>query len=144
MTIFTTFFCSNGHGAYLQQSRTPGFGTTNTVGGHLNLYNNGDHKVNVNAFKSHTKLHKRQIDSFDRYGGNVEYQHRNGHSASLGVQSIPQINQQTIDANAKVNLWRSNDQRTTFDWNTGASKNVGQFNRGQTNWNTGVGLTHRF
>lgn len=135
---------SNGHGAFYQHSRTPGSGKTDTFGGHLNLYNNGDHKVNVNAYKSHTKLNKRQINSFDRYGGNIEYEHRRGHGASIGVQSIPQFNHQSIDANAKINVWKSNDKRTSLDWNTGASKNIGQYNRGQTNWNTGVGLTHRF
>ena len=137
-------FFSNGHGASFQHSRTPGQSSTDTFSGKINVFEKGNHKINLNGFKSHTRLQKRQIKSFDRYGGNIEYEHSRGHGASIGYQEIPQINHRAIDANAKLNLWQSNNKRTTFDLNTGVSKNIGQFNRGQTNFNTGVGLTHRF
>lgn len=110
----------------------------------MNVFDNGNHKVNINAFKSHTKLQKRQINSFDRYGGNIEYENRKGHGASIGIQQVPQFGHTSIDANAKVNLWKSDNRQTSLDWNTGVSKNIGQFNRGQTNFNTGVGFIHRF
>lgn len=88
----------------------------------MNLHNKGDHKINFNAYKSHTRLEKRQINSYERYGGNIEYEHRNGHGAFLGVQNIPKKNHQSFDANAKINVWKSNDHRTSFDWSTGALK----------------------
>lgn len=136
-------FFSNGHGLSFQHSRTPGAGTTNTFGGKVNVFDNGNHKINVNGFKSQTRW-RRQLNGYDRYGGNVEWQHKNGHGASLGVQSIPQFNHKSIDLNTNARLWNSNDRRTSLDWNNNVSKNIGQYNPGKTNFNTGIGLTHRF
>lgn len=108
----------------------------------MNLYDNGSSKVNANAWGSRTRLHKRQINRVDEYGGNVEWQHRNGHSASLGVNNIPQFNKQTIDANANANIWRNKD--SSLDAYGGASHNIGRFQKGHTDWNTGIKFTHRF
>lgn len=98
--------------------------------------------MNINTWADRTRRNKRQSNHVDRYGGNVEWQHRNGHSASLGTNNIPQYNKQTIDANANVNLWR--DRNSRLDWGSGASHNVGQNQRGKTDFNTNIKFEHRF
>ena len=122
--------------------------SNDAVRGTLNLYDNGRSQVNVNAWGDRTRLHKRQINRVDQYGGNVEWKHIDGHSASLGVNNvrngIPQYNKQTIDANANANLWRSNNGRSTLDLQGGASHNLGPYNKGKTDWNTGINFIHRF
>lgn len=70
------------------------------------------------------------------YGGNIEWQHDRGHSASLGASSFLQFTKQTIDATGNVNLYKNN---WSVDAYGQASHTVGQFNRGRTDW--GAGLT---
>lgn len=131
----------NGNSLSYQHSEMP-HATRDALRGTLNVYDSGSSKVNVNAWGDQTRLHKRQINRVDQYGGNVEWQHRNGHSASLGVNNVPQFRQQTIDAQANFNLWR--DKNTRLDLNGGATHNTGQFQHGKTDWNTGVKFVHNF
>lgn len=139
LTIIYLF--SNGHGLSYQHSQGKHH-STDAARGTVNLFDNGSSKVNANVWGERTRLHKRQINRVDQYGGNVEWQHRNGHSASLGTNNIPQFNKQTIDANANVNLWRNKDAR--LDAYGSASHNVGQNQRGRTDWNTGIKFEKRF
>ncbi|CAG9805392.1 unnamed protein product [Chironomus riparius] len=132
---------NNGHGLSYQHSQNK-HSSTDAARGTVNLFDNGSSKVNANVWGERTRLHKRQINRVDQYGGNVEWQHRNGHSASLGTNNIPQFNKQTIDANANVNLWKHKDAR--LDAYGSASHNIGQHQRGRTDWNTGIKFEKRF
>lgn len=99
--------------------------------------------MNVNAWHERNRLHKRQVN-YERYGGNVEWQNRNGHSASIGVDQIPQFNKQTIDATANANLWQSKDGNAKLGAYGQAQHNLGQFQHGKTDWNAGLKFTAKF
>ncbi|KAG5681265.1 hypothetical protein PVAND_010716 [Polypedilum vanderplanki] len=125
---------------------------TDAVRGTVNLYNGGGNRVNANAWGSHTRPRRqfKPINDFpqsnkqtiDQYGGNIEWKNDRGHGASIGVNNIPQFNKQTIDATGNLNIYRH--KNWSVDAFGQASKNVGQFNRGRTDWSTGLTVNGRF
>ncbi|XP_037951655.1 attacin-A-like [Teleopsis dalmanni] len=132
----------DGHGLSLQHSKTPGFGSTFQQNAHVNLLDKNNHNLAANAFHSRTNLENGF--KFDRVGGGLNYNHANGHGASLTASRIPQLNMNTVGLDAKANLWRSLDRQTSFDLTGGVSKNFGGPFNGQVNKNFGFGLTHNF
>lgn len=100
--------------------------------------------MNVNVWHERNRLHKRQINQYERTGGNIEWQNRNGHGASIGVDQIPQFNKQTIDATANTRLWESQKGNVRLDAYGQGSHNVGQYNHGKTDYSAGLKLTGRF
>lgn len=100
--------------------------------------------MNVNAWHERNRLHKRQINRYERTGGNVEWQNRNGHGASLGYETIPQFNKQTIDATANARLWQSEKGNARLDAYGQGSHNTGQFRHGKTDYNAGLKFSADF
>ncbi|XP_013116855.2 attacin-A-like [Stomoxys calcitrans] len=133
---------SNGLGASLQHSKTPGFGSVFSQNARANIFQNDKHNLDANAFHSRTKLDNGF--KFNTVGGGLDYNHANGHGASLTASRIPQLNMNTVDLTGKANLWKSQDRATTLDLTGGVSKNFGGPLDGQTNKHVGVGLSHNF
>lgn len=72
----------------------------------------------------------------------MKWENHRGHSASLGTNNIPQFQRETIDANANINLFK--DKNTRLDWGTSASHHTRGFNKGRTDFQTGLNFNHRF
>lgn len=134
-------FPSNGHGLSFDHSRTRGQGHTNILRGTANVFDNGNHRVNVNAFGSQTRW-KRQLKGFDTYGTSIDYSNNRGHGGSIGYQKTPQFQREQINANANVNLFQN--KQSSLDAYAGASRDIGRFNHGKTDYNAGVKFVHRF
>ncbi|XP_011181921.1 attacin-A [Zeugodacus cucurbitae] len=132
----------NGHGAGLEYSKTPGFGSTFSQNAHATILERNNHNLGANAFHSRTNMDNGF--KFNKFGGAVTYDHANGHSASLGASRIPQLNMNTVDLAGKANLWRSRDRSSTLDLTGGVSRNFGGPFENKWNKNIGLGLTHRF
>ncbi|KAG5681255.1 hypothetical protein PVAND_010706 [Polypedilum vanderplanki] len=111
--------------------------------GTANLYNDGTHKLNFNGWAGNTKRFRRQFE-YENFGGNFEYQHRNGHSLSLGSNVIPKLDQQTIDVTGNANIWRSDDKLTSLNAYGSASHNIGDFNKGHTDYKAGLTFDYTF
>lgn len=62
-----------------------------------------------------------------------------GHSASIGVRNVPHY--PSVDVNAKITVWKSEDQNTSIDVSGGASKNI---KTGETQSKAGLGITYHF
>ncbi|XP_075147921.1 attacin-A-like [Haematobia irritans] len=129
-------------GGSLQHSKTDNFGSVFSQNARANIFNNDRHNLDANAFHSRTKLDNGF--KFNTVGGGLDYNHANGHGASVTASRIPQLNMNTVDLAGKANLWRSQNQATTLDLKGGVSKNIGGPLDGQTNKHVGVGLTHNF
>jgi Attacin, C-terminal region len=130
----------------LGYSHTEGLGTRNDrYQGTVKLYENGNNRVNFNAFYGKTRRHKRQDDPGTVRGGNIEWQHSNGHSASFGLSQNAERGkpvQQSADVQGNYNIWRNKD--TSFDAYAGASRQIGPNRNGGTDWNTGFTIKRRF
>lgn len=132
---------SNGLGAALTKTHTPGGTDTLTKSLNANLFNNGVHSVDANVFKSQNTLPNGF--QFERNGHGLEYSHINGHGASLSQSSIPNFGKQ-LELGGKANLWSSQDRNTRLDLTGTASKwTSGPFS-GQKDFGANLGLTHMF
>ncbi|XP_061396482.1 attacin-A-like [Musca vetustissima] len=129
-------------GASLSHSRTDNFGSTFSQNVNANLFQNDKHKVDANAF--HSRTHLDNGFKFSKVGGGLDYNHANGHGASVSASRIPQLNMNTVDVTGRANLWKSRDQATSLDLTGGVSKNFGGPLDGQTDKHVGVGLSHNF
>ncbi|XP_075147922.1 attacin-A-like [Haematobia irritans] len=133
---------SNGFGASLQHSKTDNFGSVFSQNARANIFDSGKHKVDATAFHSRTNLDNGF--QYNTVGGGLDYNHANGHGASVTVSRIPQLNMNTVDVTGKANLWKSQDKATSLDLTGGISKTSGGPMDGQTNKHVEVGLTHNF
>ncbi|XP_075147920.1 attacin-A-like [Haematobia irritans] len=129
-------------GGSLQHSKTDNFGSTFSQNARANIFNNDRHNLDANAFHSRTKLDNGF--KFNTVGSGLDYNHANGHGASVTASRIPQLNMNTVDVTGKANLWKSQNQATSLDLIGGVSKNFGGPLDGQTNKHVGVGVTHNF
>ncbi|XP_053963020.1 attacin-B-like [Anastrepha ludens] len=137
----TLAYNNNGLGAAISKTHTPGVRDTFTQSVSANLYNNGVHSLDANAFKSQNTL--ANGFKFDRNGGGLEYSHINGHGASLTKSTIPNFGSQ-LELGGKANLWSSPDRNTRVDLTGSASKWTSGPLSGQRDYFGGVGLTHMF
>ncbi|XP_061396481.1 attacin-A-like [Musca vetustissima] len=129
-------------GATLSHSKTDKFGSTFSQNVNANLFQNDRHKLDANAF--HSRTHLDNGFKFSKVGGGLDYNHANGHGASVTASRIPQLKMNTVDVTGRANLWKSRDQATSLDLTGGVSKNFGGPFNGQTNKHVGVGLSHNF
>lgn len=139
--MFLLRLCSHGLGAAISKQHTPGVRDTLTKSLSADLFNNGDHKLSANAFRSDNTL--ANGFKFERNGHGLDYSHINGHGASFTQSHIPNFGRQ-MELAGKANLWSSPDRNTRLDLTGTASKwTSGPFS-GQKNFGGGVGLTHMF
>ncbi|XP_054737875.1 attacin-C-like [Anastrepha obliqua] len=132
---------SHGLGAAISKTHIPGVRDTFTQSVNANLFNNGVHSVDANAFKSQNTL--ANGFKFDRNGAGLEYSHINGHGASLTHSNIPNFGRQ-LELGAKANLWSSPDRNTRLDLTGSGSKWMSGPLSGQKDFSAGLGLTHMF
>ncbi|XP_017488491.1 PREDICTED: attacin-B-like [Rhagoletis zephyria] len=137
----TVAYNNNGLGAAISKTHTPGVRDTLTQSVNANLFNNGQHSLDANAFKSQNTL--ANGFKFDRNGAGLEYSHINGHGASLTKSNIPNFGSQ-LELGGKANLWSSPDRNTRIDLTGSASKWTSGPLSGQRDYFGGVGLTHMF
>ncbi|KOB76749.1 Attacin-3 [Operophtera brumata] len=102
-----------GHGATLTKSHFPGADRV-TAAGNVNLYNSGDHKVDVNAFAARTMPEAPHQDSFNTFGTGAEYMYKQ----KLGAET-------DYSAAGKLNLFKDSD--SSWDFKAGVSKSVSPF-----------------
>ena len=135
------FRFSNGLGAALTKTHTPGGIDSFKQSASANLFNNGVHSVDANVFASQNKL--ANGFKFERNGAGLDYSHINGHGASLTHSNIPGFGKQ-LELAGKANLWSSQDRNTRLDLiGTGSQWTSGPLS-GQRNFGGQVGLTHMF
>ncbi|XP_011179367.2 attacin-B-like [Zeugodacus cucurbitae] len=132
---------NNGFGAAISKTQTPGVRDTLTQSVNANLFNNGVHSLDANAFKSQNTL--ANGFKFDRNGAGLDYSHINGHGASLTKSTIPNFGSQ-LELAGKANLWSSPDRNTRIDLTGSGSKWTSGPLSGQRDYFGGVGLTHMF
>lgn len=132
---------NNGLGAAISKTHTPGVRDTLTQSVNANLFNNGVHSLDANAFKSQNTL--ANGFKFDRNGAGLEYSNINGLGASLTKSTIPNFGSQ-LELAGKANLWSSPDRNTRIDLTGSGSKWTSGPLSGQRDYFGGVGLTHMF
>ncbi|XP_067627453.1 attacin-B-like [Eurosta solidaginis] len=133
---------NNGLGGAISKTHTPGVRDTVTQSLNANLFNNGVHTLDANAFKSQNTLLKNGVE-FERNGFGLDYSHINGHAASLTKSTIPNFGSQ-VELAGKANLWSSPDRNTRIDLTGSGSKWTSGPLSGQRDYFGGVGLTHMF
>ncbi|KAG5681256.1 hypothetical protein PVAND_010707 [Polypedilum vanderplanki] len=134
---------NNDNSVSYKRTETPQY-SNQQFSGTANLYNDGTHKLNFNGWAGNTKRFRRQFE-YEKFGGNFEYQHRNGHSLSLGSNVIPKLDQQTIDVTGNANIWRSDDKLSSLNAYGSASHHVGSYQPDlRTDYKTGLTFEHRF
>ncbi|XP_067627450.1 attacin-B-like [Eurosta solidaginis] len=138
----TVSYNNNGLGAAISKTHTPGVRDTVTQSLNANLFNNGVHNLDANAFKSQNTLLKNGVE-FERNGFGLDYSHINGHAASLTKSTIPNFGSQ-VELAGKANIWSSRDRNTRFDLTGSGSKWTSGPLSGQRDYFGGVGLTHMF
>ncbi|KAL5279015.1 AttA.2 family protein [Megaselia abdita] len=131
----------NGAGFNLLHTNTPGVGSTFKQGADLNLLNQGNHKLDANAFHQFNKFDNGL--KFNSVGGGLDYNHAAGHGASLGVSHIPKFDHTKVDLTGKANLWRSVDRATSLDL-TGSASRTFSPSGNRNDFGAGLGLNHRF
>ncbi|KAM7345453.1 attacin-C-like [Cochliomyia hominivorax] len=137
----TLAYNNHGFGASIAKEHIPGVRDSLTKSLSADVFNNGNHKLSANVFKSDNTL--ANGFKFERNGHGLDYSHSNGHGLSLTQSNIPNFGRQTELA-GKANLWSSQDRNTRLDLTGTASKwNSGPFS-GQKNFGAGLGLTHMF
>ncbi|XP_067627451.1 attacin-A-like [Eurosta solidaginis] len=132
---------NHGLGAAISQTHIPGVRDTFTQSASANLFNNGVHSLDANAFASQNKLANGL--KFERNGAGLDYSHINGHGASLTHSNIPHFGSQ-LGLSGKANVWSSHDRNTRLDLTGSSSKWMSGPLSGQKDFSAGLGLTHLF
>jgi len=131
----------NGHGLALSKVHVPGGDDSFTQSANANIFNNGTHKFDVNAFTSQNK----SANGFEykRHGAGMEWSHVNGHSANASISKIQNLGTQA-QLGASANLWKSQAGNTSLNLNGGASKWMSGPFKGQSDFGGGVGIHYKF
>ncbi|XP_011179368.2 attacin-B [Zeugodacus cucurbitae] len=132
---------NHGFGAGVSKTHIPGVRDTFSQSVNANLFNNGVHSLDANAFASQNKL--ANGFKFERNGAGLDYSHINGHGASLTHSNIPNFGRQ-LELAGKANLWSSPDRNTRLDLTGSGSKWLSGPLSGQKDFSAGLGLTHLF
>ncbi|KOB76794.1 Attacin [Operophtera brumata] len=115
---------SKGHSATLSKSHFPGADRV-TAAGNVNLYKNGDHKVDVNAFAARTMPEAPHQDSFNTFGTGAEYMYKEKLGGEVNVVHTPLWDKTDYSAAGKLNLFKDSD--SSWDFKAGVSKSVSPF-----------------
>lgn len=111
-------FNANKNAVSLGGSHTFGVGSDVTAAGRVNLLDSGPHRVDANAFHTHTfPNHGR---SFGTTGGGVSYTHERGHGLSGSVSHTPLMQQTDTRIQGNLNLYQ--DKQSSFDAHVGRSQ----------------------
>jgi len=113
-----------GHSATLSKSHFPGADRV-TAAGNVNLYKNGDHKVDVNAFAARTMPEAPHQDSFNTFGTGAEYMYKEKLGGEVNVVHTPLWDKTDYSAAGKLNLFKDSD--SSWDFKAGVSKSVSPF-----------------
>lgn len=119
---------------------TPGNpGKTVTLGAQGNIYNNNGHSVDGHAQVSRTF----QPAEPTSIGGGLDYKGPRA-GASVNVDHVHRFGT-NVGAQGNMNVWRSNNGRSTLDANAGYNQHFGgPFGNSRPNYNVGANFIHRF
>nr|WOJ43253.1 attacin 3 [Lasioderma serricorne] len=119
-------------------------GTRITAGHGGTLYQNDRHQVDGSAFASQNFRHFKP-DGPLTTGGRVDYLHKpSGSSASVGASNTRGFGTD-LSAQGNLNLYRSQNGRTTLDANARYDRHFGgPFGTGRPNYGGGLNFNHRF
>lgn len=133
-------FNMNKHSASLGATHTPGFGSTLTGGGSLNLVNQNPHRLDANTF--HTRTFPNHGSSFGTTGGGLTYANANGHGVSGSVSHTPAFKYTEISAQANINLYKG--VNSSLDAYAGRSQGHGPSGWNKPNHFGGVSFSKKF
>ncbi|EAT45361.1 AAEL003389-PA [Aedes aegypti] len=139
---FGTGLHFNEHSFSATRTNQPGAGSQTRLDGSANLFKTPSNRLDLNAFKSRTQ--PVGSPSFGSHGAGLNWNNANGHGASAGFDRTPAIKETNLYARGRANLWQSKNRQTSLDAFGSASRTVSGPRRGNTNYNAGFGLSHRF
>ncbi|EDW15038.2 attacin-A [Drosophila mojavensis] len=127
----------NGHGLSVEHVQTRGSGSTTTVAGQANIFQNKNAEMNASAY--HT--HNRHLDTF---GGGMDIKTATGHSATLGVNHVPKFNMTAVNASGSANLYTSPSGNLNVAATANAMRHTSGPFRGKSDMGYGLNMQYKF
>ena len=137
------FTSSNGHSLSFDHVRNPGLGTSNTIKGTGQIYNDGNNKVTGTVFGTRHR-YPRQANGHDVFGGSIDYSNQRGDAGKITYSNTPIIDRQQVGVQGKYNIHKTPDSAVSVYG--GATKDIGRYQprNSRPDYNVGIEYSRKF